>query len=127
VLGNPQFVLLPFQPYKLVYAAMLAEAGKTAEALRYVLYYSCTSLLLVSFSHSALFCTSSLRGFFNQLESTSVYAVDFTRCLRYNHVTLDPNSACLQVMNFLLFISHISLQYFQNLHENFVVGSQVNA
>jgi hypothetical protein len=29
MLGNPQFVLLPFQPYKLVYAAMLAEAGKT--------------------------------------------------------------------------------------------------
>jgi hypothetical protein len=35
VLGNPQFVLLPFQPYKLIYASMLAEAGKSAEALRY--------------------------------------------------------------------------------------------
>ncbi|GAQ78521.1 hypothetical protein KFL_000140410 [Klebsormidium nitens] len=35
MLGNPQFVLPSFQPYKLLYAAMLAEAGKTAEALRY--------------------------------------------------------------------------------------------
>lgn len=36
VLGNPQSVLLTFQPYKLVYAEMLTEAGKTAEALRFV-------------------------------------------------------------------------------------------
>ncbi|BFI25268.1 COPII coat assembly protein SEC16 [Marchantia polymorpha subsp. ruderalis] len=35
VLGNPQFILVPFQPYKLIYASMLAEAGKTSEALRY--------------------------------------------------------------------------------------------
>ncbi|GBG61429.1 hypothetical protein CBR_g21774 [Chara braunii] len=35
VLGNPQCVLLPFQPYKIVYAAMLAEAGRTHEAQKY--------------------------------------------------------------------------------------------
>lgn len=35
VLGNSQFILLPFQPYKLIYAYMLAEVGKVAESLRY--------------------------------------------------------------------------------------------
>ncbi|KAM1125159.1 hypothetical protein ACFX14_040533 [Malus domestica] len=35
VLGNSQFLLLPFQPYKLVYAHMLAEVGKVADALKY--------------------------------------------------------------------------------------------
>ncbi|KAG8374729.1 hypothetical protein BUALT_Bualt10G0026200 [Buddleja alternifolia] len=34
-LGNSQFVLLPFQPYKLVYAHMLAEVGRISEALKY--------------------------------------------------------------------------------------------
>ncbi|EFJ05482.1 hypothetical protein SELMODRAFT_431530 [Selaginella moellendorffii] len=33
--GNSQFILLPFQPYKLIYALMLAEAGKINKALRY--------------------------------------------------------------------------------------------
>ncbi|KAE8678024.1 Protein transport protein SEC16B-like protein [Hibiscus syriacus] len=35
VLGNSQFVLLPFQPYKLVYAHMLAEVGKFSDSLKY--------------------------------------------------------------------------------------------
>ncbi|XP_052209380.1 protein transport protein SEC16B homolog isoform X2 [Diospyros lotus] len=35
VLGNPQFTLLPFQPYKLIYAHMLAEVGKVTESLKY--------------------------------------------------------------------------------------------
>lgn len=35
VVGNSQFVLLPFQPYKLIYANMLAEIGKTSDSLRY--------------------------------------------------------------------------------------------
>lgn len=35
VLGNPQYILVPFQPYKLLYAHMLAEAGKISEARRY--------------------------------------------------------------------------------------------
>lgn len=35
VIGNSQFVLLPFQPYKLVYAYMLAEVGKIPESQRY--------------------------------------------------------------------------------------------
>ncbi|EFJ23509.1 hypothetical protein SELMODRAFT_415484 [Selaginella moellendorffii] len=35
VTGNSQFILLPFQPYKLIYASMLAEAGKINEAFRY--------------------------------------------------------------------------------------------
>ncbi|XP_008786953.2 protein transport protein SEC16B homolog [Phoenix dactylifera] len=35
VLGNSQIILLPFQPYKLVYAYMLAEVGKVSESLRY--------------------------------------------------------------------------------------------
>ncbi|KAK4434985.1 protein transport protein SEC16B [Sesamum alatum] len=34
-LGNSQFVLLPFQPYKFVYALMLVEVGRMAEALKY--------------------------------------------------------------------------------------------
>ncbi|KAK9274715.1 hypothetical protein L1049_021966 [Liquidambar formosana] len=35
VLGNSQFILLPFQPYKLIYAYMLAEVGKVSESLKY--------------------------------------------------------------------------------------------
>ncbi|EFJ27242.1 hypothetical protein SELMODRAFT_412240 [Selaginella moellendorffii] len=35
VTGNSQFILLPFQPYKLIYASMLTEAGKINKALRY--------------------------------------------------------------------------------------------
>ncbi|XP_047340598.1 protein transport protein SEC16B homolog [Impatiens glandulifera] len=35
VLGNSQFTLLPFQPYKLIYAHMLAEVGKLSESLKY--------------------------------------------------------------------------------------------
>lgn len=35
VLGNSQFILLPFQPYKLIYAHMLAEVGKVSDALKY--------------------------------------------------------------------------------------------
>ncbi|CAN6209030.1 unnamed protein product [Urochloa humidicola] len=35
VLGNSQYILLPFQPYKLVYAYMLAEIGKVSDSLRY--------------------------------------------------------------------------------------------
>eukprot|EP00250_Pteridium_aquilinum_P021698 c25199_g1_i1 orf=455-5497(+) len=35
ILGNSQFVLVPFQPFKLLYAHMLAEAGKITEACRY--------------------------------------------------------------------------------------------
>lgn len=34
VLGNSQFLLLPFLPYKLIYAHMLAEVGKVADALK---------------------------------------------------------------------------------------------
>ncbi|EPS72645.1 hypothetical protein M569_02109 [Genlisea aurea] len=34
-LGNSQFVLHPFQPYKFIYALMLAEVGKMSEALKY--------------------------------------------------------------------------------------------
>ncbi|KAG8659460.1 protein transport protein SEC16B homolog [Manihot esculenta] len=35
VLGNSQFILLPFQPYKLIYAYMLAEVGKISDSLKY--------------------------------------------------------------------------------------------
>ncbi|KAL5551175.1 hypothetical protein UlMin_001351 [Ulmus minor] len=35
VLGNSQYILLPFQPYKLVYAHMLAEVGKVSDSLKY--------------------------------------------------------------------------------------------
>ncbi|KAL7188627.1 hypothetical protein ACSBR1_038481 [Camellia fascicularis] len=35
VLGNPQFILLPFQPYKVIYAHMLAEVGKVTESMKY--------------------------------------------------------------------------------------------
>ncbi|KAL0409369.1 UNVERIFIED_CONTAM: protein transport protein SEC16A [Sesamum radiatum] len=34
-LGNSQFVLLSFQPYKLIYAYMLAEVGRISDALKY--------------------------------------------------------------------------------------------
>jgi hypothetical protein len=44
VLGNPQFILASFQPYKLIYASMLAEAGKAAEALRYIVTFTISSL-----------------------------------------------------------------------------------
>ncbi|CAL0311659.1 unnamed protein product [Lupinus luteus] len=35
VLGNSQFILLPFQPYKLIYAYLLAEVGKVSDSLKY--------------------------------------------------------------------------------------------
>ncbi|KAF8380503.1 hypothetical protein HHK36_027990 [Tetracentron sinense] len=35
LLGNSQFMLLPFQPYKLFYAHMLAELGKVSDSLKY--------------------------------------------------------------------------------------------
>ncbi|EOY24331.1 RGPR-related, putative isoform 1 [Theobroma cacao] len=35
VLGNSQFILLPFQPYKLIYAHMLAEVGRVSDSLKY--------------------------------------------------------------------------------------------
>jgi hypothetical protein len=35
VLGNSQYILLPFQPYKLIYAYMLVEVGKVSDSLRY--------------------------------------------------------------------------------------------
>ncbi|KAJ4953350.1 hypothetical protein NE237_030182 [Protea cynaroides] len=35
VLGNSQSILLPFQPYKLIYAHMLAEVGKVSDSLKY--------------------------------------------------------------------------------------------
>ncbi|XP_074268809.1 protein transport protein SEC16A homolog [Silene latifolia] len=35
VTGNSQFVLLPLQPYKLIYAHMLAEIGRVSDSLKY--------------------------------------------------------------------------------------------
>ncbi|KAM3196795.1 hypothetical protein ACQJBY_072479 [Aegilops geniculata] len=35
VLGNSQYILLPFQPYKLIYAYMLVEVGKVSDSLKY--------------------------------------------------------------------------------------------
>ncbi|ERN07168.1 hypothetical protein AMTR_s00019p00148170 [Amborella trichopoda] len=35
VQGNAQYILLPFQPYKVIYAHMLAEVGKVSDSLRY--------------------------------------------------------------------------------------------
>ncbi|KAI3813066.1 hypothetical protein L1987_17782 [Smallanthus sonchifolius] len=35
LLGNSQFTLLPFQPYKLLYAYMLAEVGRVSDSLKY--------------------------------------------------------------------------------------------
>ncbi|WOG86276.1 hypothetical protein DCAR_0205477 [Daucus carota subsp. sativus] len=35
LLGNSQFTLLPFQPYKLVYAHMMAEVGRVSESMKY--------------------------------------------------------------------------------------------
>ncbi|KAK1261952.1 hypothetical protein QJS04_geneDACA021640 [Acorus gramineus] len=49
VLGNSQYTLQPFQPYKLIYAYMLAEVGKLSDSLKY-----CQSILksLKNFSRS---------------------------------------------------------------------------
>ncbi|KAG8094149.1 hypothetical protein GUJ93_ZPchr0012g20605 [Zizania palustris] len=46
ILGNSQYILLPFQPYKLIYAYMLAEVGKVSDSLRYC--QSCLKLLKAS-------------------------------------------------------------------------------
>ncbi|KAG8094147.1 hypothetical protein GUJ93_ZPchr0012g21251 [Zizania palustris] len=46
ILGNSQYILLPFQPYKLVYAYMLADVGKISDSLRYC--QSCLKLLRAS-------------------------------------------------------------------------------
>ncbi|KAG4973018.1 hypothetical protein JHK87_029839 [Glycine soja] len=35
VVGNSQFTLHPFQPYKLIYAFLLAEVGKVSDSLKY--------------------------------------------------------------------------------------------
>ncbi|KAG6472854.1 hypothetical protein ZIOFF_070332 [Zingiber officinale] len=35
VQGNSQFILQPFQPYKIIYAYMLAEVGKISDSLKY--------------------------------------------------------------------------------------------
>ncbi|XP_010539195.1 PREDICTED: protein transport protein SEC16B homolog [Tarenaya hassleriana] len=35
VLGNSQYMLLLFQPYKIIYAHMLAEVGKLSDAMKY--------------------------------------------------------------------------------------------
>ncbi|KAF6175406.1 hypothetical protein GIB67_036497 [Kingdonia uniflora] len=35
VLGNSQFILLPFLPYKIIYAHMLVEVGKVSDSLKY--------------------------------------------------------------------------------------------
>ncbi|KAI3687229.1 hypothetical protein L1987_80923 [Smallanthus sonchifolius] len=35
MLGNSQFTLLPFQPYKLIYAHMLTEVGRVSDSLKY--------------------------------------------------------------------------------------------
>ncbi|KAI4303252.1 hypothetical protein MLD38_038906 [Melastoma candidum] len=35
VLGNSQFTLQPFQPYKIIYAHMLAEVGRISDSLKY--------------------------------------------------------------------------------------------
>ncbi|KAG6470320.1 hypothetical protein ZIOFF_071385 [Zingiber officinale] len=45
VQGNSQFILLPFQPYKIIYAYMLAEVGKISDSLKYC---QATSKLLKS-------------------------------------------------------------------------------
>ena len=50
LLGNSQFILLPFQPYKLIYAHMLAEVGKVTESLKYVyINYCIWQFILFSF------------------------------------------------------------------------------
>ncbi|KAL5224840.1 hypothetical protein ABZP36_011479 [Zizania latifolia] len=46
ILGNSQYILLSFQPYKLIYAYMLAEVGKVSDSLRYC--QACLKLLRAS-------------------------------------------------------------------------------
>jgi hypothetical protein len=48
VLGNSQYVLVPFQPYKLLYAYMLAEAGKLSEASRFIFNFIHVSVEIVT-------------------------------------------------------------------------------
>lgn len=53
VLGNPQSILISFQPYKLAYAEMLVECGKTAESLRCVSVSSVSHLVFVFYNERA--------------------------------------------------------------------------
>ncbi|URD98069.1 hypothetical protein MUK42_29709 [Musa troglodytarum] len=63
VLGNSQFILLPFQPYKLVYAYMLAEVGKVSDSLRY-----CQASLKLLKSSSRTPVIEMWRSLFSSLE-----------------------------------------------------------
>uniref|UniRef100_A0A0D9WKV1 Protein transport protein sec16 n=1 Tax=Leersia perrieri TaxID=77586 RepID=A0A0D9WKV1_9ORYZ len=63
VLGNSQYILLPFQPYKLVYAYMLVEVGKVSDALRYC--QACLKVLKASGRAPEL---EALKQLFSSLE-----------------------------------------------------------
>lgn len=63
VIGNSQFVLLPFQPYKLVYAYMLVEVGKVSDSLRWVLWllFLPYLLLLTQLYACIRYCQASMK------------------------------------------------------------------
>ncbi|KAL6007833.1 hypothetical protein ACLOJK_033336 [Asimina triloba] len=63
VLGNSQFILLPFQPYKLIYAYMLAEVGKLNDSLKY-----CQAMLKMLKSSSRAPEVETLKSLISSLE-----------------------------------------------------------
>ncbi|EFJ05486.1 hypothetical protein SELMODRAFT_431524 [Selaginella moellendorffii] len=90
VTGNSQFILLPFQPYKPIYASMLAEAGKINEALRY-----CQAVLktLKTASHAADVCKEVAIALEEHLHIHS-QAISLVFNLNYSHL-IDINACSI--------------------------------
>lgn len=74
VLGNSQFIVPPFQPYKLIYAHMLAEVGKVSDSLKYVFWNSCSDMIvpLCLRSCNAYVLPQILSSYFEVLKNLSV-------------------------------------------------------
>ncbi|EFJ23473.1 hypothetical protein SELMODRAFT_415417 [Selaginella moellendorffii] len=70
VTGNSQFILLPFQPYKLIYASILAEARKINEALRLVVTFNLVLKTLKTAGHAADVCKEAAVALEESLVST---------------------------------------------------------
>lgn len=68
VLGNSQFVLQPFQPYKLVYAYMLAEVGKVSDSLKYVMLWLVYIYIYMKSKFYDLYFLQVLSGHFEILK-----------------------------------------------------------
>ncbi|EFJ23607.1 hypothetical protein SELMODRAFT_415440 [Selaginella moellendorffii] len=86
VTGNSQFILLPFQPYKLIYASMLTEAGKINKALRYCLAVLKT---LKTASHAADVCKEAAVALEERLRIHSqVWRLDVNCAMVFGNIGL---------------------------------------